>query len=125
MSTTQPTPATGSTQQKVPARPKWPNVLAEPAGAVQCGALLPRISKPRPQGLGSWGPKPGSTPARSGNAGLVASANVAVSTSVGSSSSPTTRARSAALAWAPWAGEAPTGSAVAPSPRGSTTASCR
>ncbi|MEI2650970.1 MAG: hypothetical protein V9G12_02130 [Microthrixaceae bacterium] len=44
--------------------------------AVQWGYFTPRISKPRPHGLGSWRPKPGKTPASPVNCSVVASAIV-------------------------------------------------
>ena len=69
--TTRPVAVSGSNHTKVPARPKCPQVRGLFVVAVQCGDLWPRISTPSPQGLGSWAPKPGRTPARSGKAGVV------------------------------------------------------
>jgi DNA-binding transcriptional regulator LsrR (DeoR family) len=71
---TQPRPLSGSTQRKDPLWPKWPKVRGEASAAVQCGSFVPRSSKPRPQSLGSWRPKPGSTPDSPGKLGVVASA---------------------------------------------------
>ena len=53
--------------------PKWPKVAGELAGAGPVRASCSRrISKPRPQSLGSWRPKPGRTPSRPGKATVVA-----------------------------------------------------
>src|SRR5579862_1443195 len=52
-------PASGSTQRKPPARPKWPNVRGEFAVPVQCGALASRSSMPSPQSFGVIRPNPG------------------------------------------------------------------
>ncbi len=81
-------PATGSTHRNEPDWPKWPKVAGELAAPVQCGDLCPRISGPRPQSHGSWRPKPGRTPSRPGQAGLVAALQVVTLTRVGETSSP-------------------------------------
>src|SRR4029079_5460253 len=69
-------PATGSTQRKVPLAPKWPNVRSELCEPVQGGDLASRSSKVRPQSFGSIRPSPGRTPSRPANWTVVASASV-------------------------------------------------
>src|SRR5207302_8301894 len=64
----QASPAPGSTHRNVPDRPKWPKVRGELRRPVQCGVFPSRSSKPRPQSLGRWRPKPGRTPSRPGKA---------------------------------------------------------
>ena len=70
---TTPTSASGSTHIIVPAPPKWPNVAAELARPVQCGALSPRTSTPRPHGHGSNFPTSGTIPASAANWGRMTS----------------------------------------------------
>ena len=60
------TPASGSTQRNAPDCPKCPNVLGDASGGVQCGALVPFSSNPRPHGFGRWRPKPGQHPVEVG-----------------------------------------------------------
>src|SRR5829696_2542881 len=123
VSTTSASRATGSTQTKVPLRPKCPYVPGALRAPVQCGDLESRISTPNPQSLLGCRPNPGTTPVRPGNCTCPSSATVlGCSTVPGVSSSPATAARSATLARPPQA--AGPGSVVAVSPSGSQSA-CR
>ena len=60
------TPASGSTQRNAPDCPKCPNVRGDASGGVQCGALAPFSSNPRPHGFGRCRPKPGQHPVEVG-----------------------------------------------------------
>src|SRR3954453_22469810 len=66
-STTAATPATGSSQKKVPAPPKCPNVSADGDGPAQWPRLPEVHSKVNPQSSGSKRPTFGSTPRSPGN----------------------------------------------------------
>src|SRR5690606_5329989 len=124
VSTTSARATAGSTHKNVPDWPKCPNVRGELADPVQCGDLVPRISKPSPQSLGRCTPKPGSTPSSPGNCTDVASSCICCDTSRGRSRSTANSARSATVDPAPNpAAAAPPGNAVSDMPSGSHTAS--
>ncbi|HZO98329.1 MAG TPA: hypothetical protein VFB42_13290 [Gaiellaceae bacterium] len=102
-------PASGSTQRKVPLRPKWPKVRAELRVPVQWGALPSRSSSPSPQSFGASRPNPGSTPSSPGNWTLAASASVSGAIRRGSSSSRATSSSRARSPSAPCAGDPASG----------------
>src|SRR3954454_22253028 len=87
VSTPHATPASGSTQRKVPLAPKCPKVRSELREPVQWGDFASRSSKVSPQSFGSIRPRPGSTPTSPGNWTAVASASVSCATRVGRRSS--------------------------------------
>src|SRR5918992_4654827 len=121
--TTAASSGSGSTHRKLPEPPKCPKVAGELRSPVQWGRLSSRISKVSPQGLGSNLPTSGRTPPRSGKLGRVASARVAVDTSVGRSSSRENATMSETVLHIPPAGEPR--SSVWPMPSGSSTPSRR